>query len=159
MIFVGIADEKSRTCQRPAPQRHRKEVSQMATLEDPNLVQPAGSGNGGQPPNTLAAIARLKREYPGLMLREAKAVIDGDMSLVDALKTIRSEPDAPPLIRSSATPSRAALQRRYTRLLVEVAQVVARKPAGSGKRQRGRIAQAAECLAELREVTARLRQV
>ena len=129
----------------------------MFDLETTTVTEPAVSGNGGQPPNTLAAIARLKREYPGLTLREAKAVIDGDMSLIDALKTIRSEPDAPPLIRSSATPSRAALQRRYARLLVEVAQVVARKPAGSGKRLRGRIAQAAEGLAELREVQARLR--
>jgi len=119
---------------------------------------PSGNGGDFSRSNLIAAIKALKDQHPGLGLREAKAMIDGSMSLADALKTVRSEADAPPLIRPSAA-ARAALERRCMRLLIEVAQVVARKPAGSGKRQRGRIAQAAECLAELREVTARLRQV
>lgn len=59
----------------------------------------------------------------------------------------------PPL----ALPAQKALRRRYCRVLTDVAQVVSREPAGSGKRLRGRIERAADGLAELREIVARMK--
>ena len=61
--------------------------------------------------------------------------------------------------KPATLPAQKALRRRYCRVLTEVAQVVSREPAGSGKRLRGRIERAADGLAELREITLQLKAV
>jgi len=59
--------------------------------------------------------------------------------------------------KPAALPAQKALRRRYCRVLAEVAQIVSREPAGSGKRLRGRIERAADALVELSEIVAQMR--
>jgi hypothetical protein len=125
---------------------------------DTTVTSQTAGGNGSTGGNVLAAIKALKDQHPELGLREAKAIFDGKMTLPEALRKAAFTGPVPNTARSPSTAAHKALQRRYLRLLAEIAQILARTPTGTGKRLRGRVAHAAELFAELRVIVAQIRE-
>jgi hypothetical protein len=125
-----------------------------------NITQNPASGNGLDAEELLRQVYELRFDHPELSIREATLVVEGETTVSHAIvreKLKKTRATGTSAILRPLTAEQRVLCRRYSRGLMQMARIAARRPVATGRQMSDRVHDLIAWLSELDDVMAQLK--